>query len=280
VDTWGNYRLFLVVTDDTPEVSEADPVEAPSSAFVVVRVTGQYEPIQRLAPGERDYELVTNAWAEKINALRNDHDSQTIADHDTSATGAQLDELVGGGATALHSHGAGGIAVATELATGTVLLAEAPQNPAAPKVSTQDRFKLCAQVAGTMATTGFQPGVVDVPGAGNWSKACAAWLIDEACYLDSIDCTIFDGGSAAGVYQLGVYEQTTGEFATGTLAVGLLATFNLNSHTTVDHAAASASAALAAIIPAGRVILVAVLSSTHAIKGGGLGLKINGRKQW
>ena len=58
VDIWGNYRLFVVATNSvTGDVSEQDPLRAPSSAFCVIRVLSTNQAIQKpaMAINEQNY---------------------------------------------------------------------------------------------------------------------------------------------------------------------------------------------------------------------------------
>lgn len=70
VDIWGNYRLFLVVTNTTTGVSsETDPVVAPASAFVQARVRSTTLQIEKPAAGERDWNSVAWRWVEELETL-------------------------------------------------------------------------------------------------------------------------------------------------------------------------------------------------------------------
>jgi len=56
IDVWGNVRLMLVATNTgTLETSETDPLLAPSSAFVTIRVLSEVKSLQKPAPGERNW---------------------------------------------------------------------------------------------------------------------------------------------------------------------------------------------------------------------------------
>lgn len=104
IDVAGNYRVFLQVRTEDNRVSEGNPRLAPASAFVHVRVSGRYTGLERMATGERDHTSRSNAVVDQVELLRRDLDAQRIVDHDTVATGAQLNVLVGGGSTNLHTH--------------------------------------------------------------------------------------------------------------------------------------------------------------------------------
>jgi len=59
LQVWGNWRFFLVVTNtNTNETSETDPLKAPNSAFVHIRLKSERKGLEKPAPGER------NHWAQ------------------------------------------------------------------------------------------------------------------------------------------------------------------------------------------------------------------------
>lgn len=69
-DTWGNYRLFLIVTNTaTGETSEADPILAPKSAFVTFRVTSEHLEMEKPAKGERDWFNIAHKWVEELESI-------------------------------------------------------------------------------------------------------------------------------------------------------------------------------------------------------------------
>lgn len=69
VDVWGTYRLMLVATNtSTNENSQNDPILAPASAFVLVRVKSSRMAIEKPAKGQRNWQDRTNAWADAIEA--------------------------------------------------------------------------------------------------------------------------------------------------------------------------------------------------------------------
>lgn len=117
-DLVGNYRLFLVVTDDVGNVSASNPYEAPDAAFTQYRVQLTNTELQKLAPGERNY---TNRDHEVISYLE--------------GTVAPL------------------IEPATTAAFGVVKLDETPVDSANPKAVTQDRVVISMQIAGLIAQT-------------------------------------------------------------------------------------------------------------------------------
>lgn len=73
VDVFGNYRLFLIVTNtNSGETSETDPVLAPNSAFTHVRVKSLELALQKPASGERNWNALAYEW---VDALEN-HESR------------------------------------------------------------------------------------------------------------------------------------------------------------------------------------------------------------
>lgn len=113
-DIVGNYRLFLVVTDDVGNVSESDPYQAPDAAFTQYRVELTNTGLQKLAPGERNY---------------TEPGPHAVVDY--------LEDTV-----------APKIAPATTSAIGIVKLKDAPVDAANPKAITQDRITYTTLVAG------------------------------------------------------------------------------------------------------------------------------------
>mgnify|MGYP003647837125 CR=1 FL=1 len=114
IDTWGNYRLFMVVTNDAGTKSEEDPLLAPDSSFCVVRLISLKLDLEKPASGERNWHTNQHALIGAAETLRVDFDAHTIVSHvDTTTTGAELDLLSGAGyatadgtetGTKLHKH--------------------------------------------------------------------------------------------------------------------------------------------------------------------------------
>ncbi len=178
VDTWGNVRLFLVATNTSTSVtSSTDPLRAPSSAFVVVRVLSTNQGIQKPAAGERNWFDDLAVWADRIeamSALVSSFVPHTIIDHTdvVDATGADLEVLTGGGYaddpdlagpntpnsfgnSVLHKHHGSDIDIATSAAPGAIYLDTAYSGPAAtPRAMTADYFLMSAYVTRTYADIG------------------------------------------------------------------------------------------------------------------------------
>lgn len=79
VQTWGNYRLFLVVTNlNTSETSETNPLKAPNSAFCHVRLLSPRKGIEKPAPGERNHWTQLHKLADLLELLETDADPSPI----------------------------------------------------------------------------------------------------------------------------------------------------------------------------------------------------------
>jgi hypothetical protein len=281
VDVWGTYLLFLTVKDDLGEWSEEDPLLAPDSALVHVRVEGQRTEIEKPASGERSYSRVLHKWADKLEEGYLNLENQAIADHaDTSATGAELDELVGGGVTALHQH-AGVGTPATELALGVVKLATAPLLPAEPKAVTRNLFALTAFVDGTMAAAGYQPGVIDVVGGGNHSKAHLAFWIPWPMALQDWRISMLDSGAAGQSYVFRLYEMTLAQYLDDDFAgATLLDEMTLDTDPVTDGKPRAKADSVLATLTANNFLAMKVQSAPSGRKGGGLSFYADGRLQY
>lgn len=283
VDTWGNYRLLLVVTDDIAQVSESDELLAPNSAFVQVRVSGQYAGLQKPAPGERDWDSLYHDLVEEVETQRNDQDSHTIASHaDTTATGAELNTLTGGGlASGLHRHAGGEVGAATTSTRGAVLLAEDPVSAPNPKAVTQDRMHYTACVSGTDKSGGWDPDVIAVQTYGGIerSEAHAVFPLREAVYLADWEVVMLDGGSAAGVYTIVLYEMTLAQLKANDFAgATTLDTLTLTQGATAREPTKD-SGSIAASVSAGNYLAVRV-TAAPATPGQGLCVSIGALKRW
>ncbi len=140
VDEWVNIRMFLVITNtNNAKVSEADPALAPDSAFVVIRVRSTNTTLDKLADGERNFIDRLNLWPDRIDIFGGAPPAHNIDDHDTAATGAQLDTLTdGSNATGLHTHSGADVVTAGVGVLGVVELEAAPVG--VPKMITQERL--------------------------------------------------------------------------------------------------------------------------------------------
>ena len=224
IDTDGDYLLFLVVTDDLSEESEGDPVAAPDSARVTIRVTTQYAALPKPATGARNWQDDYVALVDEIDDQRNDQDTHTIASHDTTATGAELTELTDGSTTTLHDHAASSVPDASTTTKGVGKTAQAPASPTDPKFVAQDLFVLDGAIVGTLTATGWQPAVVKVPAApGNESTASLpGWHVIEAFHVTDVSASMLDtgddtGGGASGT-TFTLYEMTAAQYAANDFA--------------------------------------------------------------
>jgi len=96
--------------------------------------------LQKPAAGERNWSDLYAKLVEKVEVQAISAASPTVASlTDTSVTGEQLNTLVGGGSTTLHTHTGLTVDPATTTARGTVQLAEAALAGSTPKVMTQAR---------------------------------------------------------------------------------------------------------------------------------------------
>jgi hypothetical protein len=127
IDLPGGYRVHCQIVNDIGQSSYTLPVPSqsgttpfaftppPLSSFGLIYVTTQYSALKKVAPGARDW-LPDGLWpvVDELDELRGDHGTlydefhgHGIDDHDTTATGAELNTLTGGSATdaaALHTH--------------------------------------------------------------------------------------------------------------------------------------------------------------------------------
>lgn len=187
VDVWGNVRLFVVATNtSTAETSETDPLRAPSSAFVVIRVLSEKQTIQKPAAGERNWMDDVWTWAQRIEDFAaSSLAPHAIIDHTdvTDATGFDLEQLTGGGyafdpepgATGapanppdafgnsiLHRHYGSDVDVATIATPGTIYLDPGfVGDPTSPTAITNDFLMLSAHAwFGYDEVDGLVPNVV------------------------------------------------------------------------------------------------------------------------
>ena len=277
-DLWGNFRLFLVVVDDAADVSEGNPLLAPDSAFVHVRVTGDLSGLEKLADGERNYNPKRNAYAQEIEDLYADAAAQDIAvGHGTAATGAQLDTLVGGSsATGLHTHAAADVPTATTAAKGVMLLAEAPVDPANPRAVTQDYGETNLRANGTMLASGYAPGKVGAKDlTGGCAEPHAVKRFSKACTVETVYGTMSDGGLNGTPTVVKLYDCTEAQYIAGTVASAgtLVATLTFTPATNHTPASASSTGLTHALV-AGRILAAVVDSAPTDVRDMGHELDI------
>tara|TARA_B100000575_G_C23140304_1_gene663421 strand:+ start:3179 stop:4357 length:1179 start_codon:yes stop_codon:yes gene_type:complete len=213
VNTWGNIRCFLVVTNqNSGETSETDPLRAPSSAFVTVRLKSPNATIQKIASGERNWHNDADDWAtaiENIAAGDNGLPPHTITEHTdvVDATGADLEALSSGGyandpdnaANPLHIHHGDHVDAATRGTRGTVTI-ESAAGPA--RAINIERIVLTANVNWTYLDNGqlvpfIAPMTVeDEPNVAH-SPNLATWFIKgENLRIRQFTVAMADGGTS------------------------------------------------------------------------------------
>lgn len=69
VDTWGNYRLFCIATSSAGGTSQSDPILAPNTSFVSVRVLSENRDLQKMSAGERDWHTYAHEWVQSIEDM-------------------------------------------------------------------------------------------------------------------------------------------------------------------------------------------------------------------
>jgi len=145
ITDWQNIRLHLVATNTaTAETSETDILLAPSASFVEIRVLSENRGIQKIARGSRSWHTALDLWA---TAIENSAETLNQLSDVPTATGAQLEILVGGGnaesgGSVLHTHDGDHIANATTSTAGVVKLEEASEAIGVPVVLTNERIIL------------------------------------------------------------------------------------------------------------------------------------------
>ena len=70
VDTWGNYRLFLIATNtSTGESSQTDAIIAPATSFVHVRVLSENKGLQKPSIGEKNWSTIYNDLVDEVEGF-------------------------------------------------------------------------------------------------------------------------------------------------------------------------------------------------------------------
>ncbi len=219
-ETWGNYRLMLVVTDDLGAKSLGDgntttdnPLLAVDGAFVHLRVTATNTGLQKPAKGERNTHVLERAETQVVDDLKGQVDDIAVPDLTDVASpltdGPALDRLCDGTGYAtddglatgvpMHLHPAGSVGPATTTVLGGVLLAEAPGDPANPVAVAHDDMWLTATIVGSL-DTGVKP---------RWKLPYPVTIIAASVYLAN------GGTIVGGTYVLDV----VGNGGTATLTV-------------------------------------------------------------
>lgn len=220
VDEWVNIRLFLTVRNDNLGTwSEQDPAVAPDSAFVVIAVSSTSKLLERLADGERNFIDTLDEWPTAIEDLALNVPAHDIDDHDTTATGAQLDTLTdGSNASGLHSHSGSDILPATTAAYGVVQLENAPAG-AIPRVITKERVSFTASTFQSIVTGGsgasVQDDIRDAGVSAPMQDGIFLFRADDAMDIVTIYFYMNDGGETAPVtkYTFAIDVGTIGDYA-------------------------------------------------------------------
>ena len=219
VNTWGNIRCFLVVTNqNTGETSQTDPLRAPDSAFVTVRVKSAAAVIQKIASGERNWSNDADDWAQAIEDLAAGNQGlppHTITEHTdvVDATGEELEVLTGGGYAndpdvanpnangALHIHHGNQVDAATRNTRGTVNLETAGGPATAINV---ERLTLTGSIMWVLLRNGeLLPKIAPPDFRGNnagginrvTSTNLATWYPPFDTTITELHINLIDGGT-------------------------------------------------------------------------------------
>lgn len=226
IDTWGTYRAFLVVTDSDGASSASNPLLAPDSAFVSVRVKSAATGLVKPAKGERNWHTYGQDHVQKIDDIQVALTNQTIAQHsDTTATGAELNFLTDtsyatsdgtSSGTSLHKHTGDQVDTATTGTKGTVFLHESA-SPAKVMVKAYGAFTGTAD--GTHTSSGYLPGVLTSQDSTvTHSVFHLAFRAHRDVTVREVFWTMRDGGTvAAGGYQIRVYLMSESAYLSNTL---------------------------------------------------------------
>ena len=288
----GTYRCMLVVTDDAGTASETDPLLAPTSAFVHIRVSTQNTALIKPAMGERNWTYSLDEWADQIDANAGALASQTIIQHAdvSAATGADLDKLVSHNKCTdpvdpslgdLHKHSGAAIDPASTTALGVVVMRETPASAAAPRTWENNYFNFTAFVPGSHASGSYVAGRVQASESNSPnSKSICAFQVQGKAELTKMTCFMTDAGGTAGQpYKFKLYAMTQAEFSANNVynsdhLIGTC-TFTLNS---VANAGAMKTVALTANLLQTDMVLAVTCAEAPSAAGGGLSVTINGYK--
>lgn len=213
ISDWGNIRCFLIATNqNTGETSQSDPLRAPDSAFVTVRVRSSSAEIQKIAAGERNWHNDADEWAqaiEDISAGNNGLPPHTIPEHTDveSTTGADLDVLSGGGyaldpdnpGVALHIHKGDHVDEATPGTRGTIRI----EDGAGPAIAINaERLVYTATVAQTFLDDGrVLNKIIPITSFANNNNVprldnLCTWRVPPGCIISGFDIVMANGGIA------------------------------------------------------------------------------------
>jgi len=109
IDTWGNYRIFVIVTNtDNNSSSETDPLKAPASSFFTVQVQSTEAGLTKPAAGERNWTSQYHTVVSQVEQLSID-----VADIIASGVGATVADAT------TSSQGVVELATSAEILNGT-----------------------------------------------------------------------------------------------------------------------------------------------------------------
>lgn len=188
VDVWGNYRLFLVVTDNLGNASLNDAatyqegssaVARQSDAMIYLRVGGDLTGLEKPCDTEQNWR---NLYGDAVGEI------ETLAEGTEPATTTTL---------------------------GTIELDEAPVSAGSPKAVTRDRVAFSMRIAGKIAPT---------PTSGNPAQSTAQIRVPEnGLTLVLASVTLADGGATGRTaYTFSAYRQNAGDFEAGTFGAALV----------------------------------------------------------
>lgn len=211
VAEWHNVRVHLVATNTaTGETSETNILIAPSSSFCELQVISVERGLQKPAKGARDWQTKLESWVEQINSSPY---LPSLALNDlsdvTTATGPNLDELVDGSSTTLHTHPGSQVATATSSSQGTVALESIGSSlspTTIPKVLVEERLVYSQAVDQSVdinVAGGYSNKIIaHSPAAGNHPHAI--FRADEDIELRYLSIVLLDCGDQHTQYRFDV----------------------------------------------------------------------------
>ena len=227
----GDYVLFLRVTDNLGNQSSARSALTTSetAALTYVRVRSQYADMVIPGTGELDAGDYEYAWWVETDANTGRLDTLVVQDltdvAEPTTTGPNLDFLTSGayatldglaGGTAQHTHPVNTVDPCNQSDLGTVLVEDAPQDPAFPVAVNRDRVSI----------TGLDVHSKVAPSATTGDSArslCQTPPMTEGGYtLVSVGWNMADGGTTTrDDYVFSVHRQTLANYKTNTFGAAL-----------------------------------------------------------
>lgn len=199
--TRGTVLCFLVVEDDDGNFSEQDPSQAPDSAFVHVSIKTRFLGVEIPAAAQRNWHDEYERLVDALETFRVAFAGHNIVDHDTDATGAQLNDLTAGATVTpgtLHAHeGDDYVTLAAFGVAGKIELATGPADSGHPKAVTKIYFPMSLMT--TTAAAKLVPNssemfvfivpqlgvlaALDIVAMDGWDGVFSVHLCSEANYL-------------------------------------------------------------------------------------------------